>query len=131
MIADFESILKPVNQPSGEHSIKKDEHVACSYSYLITSRVPGVECEPRIYDGPDAAEHFLSSLQKELNNKIMPLIEPNVDMILNADAERRFNEATDCYHCNKPLDRDKNIIVRDHKYFQGHFRGAVHQACNL
>ena len=24
MIADFESILKPVNQASGEHSIKKD-----------------------------------------------------------------------------------------------------------
>ena len=131
MIADFESILKPVNQASGEHSIKKDEHVACSYSYLITSRVPGVEFEPRLYVGPDAAEHFLSSLRNDLNNEIMPLIERDVDMIWDTDAERRFNEATDCFICNEPLDRDKNIIVRDHEHFQGHFRGAVHQACNL
>ena len=123
MKADFESILKPVNQASGEHSIKKDEHVACSYSYLITSRVPGVEFEPRLYVGPDAAEHFLSSLQNDLNNDIMPLIERDVDMIWDDDAERRFNEATDCYICNKPLNRDQNIIVRDHDHFHGHFRG--------
>ena len=31
IIADFESILKPVNQPSGDHSMKKDEHVACLF----------------------------------------------------------------------------------------------------
>ena len=61
----------------------------------------------------------------------MPLIERDVDMIWDADAERRFNEATDCFICNEPLDRDKNIIVRDHEHFQGYFRGAAHQACNL
>ena len=101
MIADFESILKLVNQASCEHSIKKDEHVACSYSYSITSRVPHVEFEPRLYVGPDAAEHFPSSLQNVLNNKIMPLIERNVDMIWDANAERQVNKATDCYICNK------------------------------
>ena len=42
-----------------------------------------------------------------------------------------FNEATDCYICNKPLNRDQNIIVRDHDHFQREFRGAVNQACNL
>ena len=80
-----------MKQLSGEHSTKKDEHVACSYSYLITSRVPSMEFEPRLYVGPDAAEHFLSSLQNDLNNDIMPLIEHNVDMIWDDDAERRFN----------------------------------------
>ena len=72
ILADFESIFKPVNQPSVEHSIKKDENVACSYSYLITSRVPGVKFEPHLYVSPDAAEHFLLSLQNNLNNNIMP-----------------------------------------------------------
>ena len=70
-----------MNQAYGEHSVKKDEHVACSYLYLITYRVPGVEFEPRLYVGPGAAEHFLSSLQNDLNNDIMPLIERDVDMI--------------------------------------------------
>ena len=82
--ANFESILKPVHQPLGEHSIKKDEHVACSYSCLITFRVHGVQFAPRIYDGPDAVEHFL---QNDLKNEIMPLIERNVDMIWDATAK--------------------------------------------
>ena len=131
VVADYESILKPVNRLSGEHSTKKDEHVACSYSYLITSSVPGVEFESRLYVGPDAAEHFLLSLQNDLNNDIMSLIERDVDVICDDDPERRFNEATDCYICNKPLNLDQNIIVRDHDHFEGHFRGAVHQACKL
>ena len=81
--------------------------------------------------GPDAAEHFLSSLQNDLNKKIMHLIERDVDMIWKDTVEQRFNEATDCYICNKPLYRDQNIIVRDHNYFHGEFRSAVHQTCNV
>ena len=131
MIADFEIILKPVNQASGEHSMKKDEHVACSYSYLITSRVPYVEFEPCIYVGSDTAKNFLSSLQNDLKNDIMPLIKQDVDMIWYDDATRRFNEATDCYICNKPLDRDQNIIFQDHDHFHRELSGAVKETCNL
>ena len=61
----------------------------------------------------------------------MPVIERDVEMIWDDDANQRFNEATDCYICNKPLDRDQNIISRDHCHYSGYFRGAVHQACNL
>ena len=84
-----------------------------------------------LYVGPNAAEHFFSSPQNDLNKNIMPLIKRDVDMIWDDDAKRRFNEATDCYICNKPLDCDRNIIVGDHEHFQGHFRGGVHQAWNL
>ena len=93
--ADFESILKPVNQPCGEHSTKKDEHIACSYSYLITSRVPGIEFQPRLYVGLDAAEHFLTSLQTDLNTHIIPIIERDVDMIWDQDAQQKFNDVID------------------------------------
>ena len=55
--------------------------MACSYSYLTTSNVPDVEFEPRLYVGTDAAEHFLTSLQNDLNTHIMPLIERDVDMV--------------------------------------------------
>ena len=105
--------------------------MACSYSYLITSNVPDVEFEPRHYVGTDAAEHFLTSLQNDLNTHIMPLIERDVDMVFDDEAQERFNNTTDCFICNKPLNRNENVISRDHNHFTGHFRGPVHQTCNI
>ena len=128
---DFECLLKSVNQPVGQHSMKTNEHQPCSYSYFIVSRVPGVEFQPKLYVGTDAAEHFLSSLQNDLYTEIMPLIKRDVDIIWDQDARRRYENATDCYICKKPLNREQNTICADHCHFTGRFRGAVHQSCNL
>ena len=111
--------------------MKYREHLACSYAYLIVSRVPGLEFEPRLYVGEDAAEHFLTTLQRDLNTYIMPMIENDVDMIWNDDAQRRYDAATDCFIDRKPLDRENETPARDHCHFTGTFRGAAHQACNL
>ena len=51
----YESILK---QLRGDGN-KCPEHIACSYAYQIVSSVPGIEFEPRLYVGVDAADHFL------------------------------------------------------------------------
>ena len=40
----------------------------------------------------------------------------------------RFNKATYCHICKKPLNDDK---VRDHCHISGAFRGAAHNTCNL
>ena len=111
--------------------MKTNEHQPCSYSYFIVSRVPGVEFQPKLYVGTDAAEHFLSSLQNDLYTDIMPLIKRDVDIIWDQDARRRYENATDCYICKKPLNREQNTICADHCHFTGRFRGAVHQSCNL
>ena len=111
--------------------MKTNEHQPCSYSYFIVSRVPGVEFQPKLYVGTDAAEHFLSSLQNDLYTEIMPLIKRDVDIIWDQDARRRYENATDCYICKKPLNREQNTICADHCHFTGRFRGAVHQSCNL
>ena len=129
--ADFESLLEPMDTPSGKRTVKYEEHVACSYAYKIVSRVPGVEFEPRLHVGFDAAEHFLRSLQRDLYDEIMPLIDNDVDIIFDDDAKRSFDEATECFICSKPLDRENNIISKDHCHFTGRFRGAVHQSCNF
>ena len=47
----------------------------------------------------------------------MPVIKSDLEMIWDDDAEQKFNEATDCYICNKPLDHDQNIISREHCHF--------------
>ena len=74
--ADFESILKELTSKN-----KYQEHVACSYAYHIVSNIPGVEFEPRLHVGLDAAEHFIDSLQIDLNDNIVPIIEKEVEMI--------------------------------------------------
>ena len=129
--ADFESLLKPVNEPSGQHSVKYEEHVACSYAYLIVSSIPDLTFEPQLYIGPDAADHFLSSLQTDLNEQIMPLIERDVEMVWDEAAMAKFEEDVDCFICGKPLDRENELLARDHCHFTGRFRGAVHQECNF
>ena len=61
--ADFESILKQLSCDGN----KCQEHIACTYAYQIVSSVPGIEFEPRLYVGVDAADHFLNTLQEDLN----------------------------------------------------------------
>ena len=84
--------------------------------------------ELRLYVGVDAAAHFLDSLQEDLHRYIIPLIEKDVDMIWDDEAEEKFKSATHCHVCKKPVRGDK---VRDHCHFTGQFRGAAHNHCNL
>ena len=119
--AEFESILKQV-------SAKCQEHIACSYAYQIVSSIPGIGFGQRLYVGVDAAGHFLYVLQEDLNRYIISLIEKDVDMIWDDEAEEKFKPATHCHACKKPVGGDN---VRDHCDFNGRFRGAAHNHCNL
>ena len=83
------------------------------------------------YVGLDAVDNVLDSLQDDLNKFIMPLIEKDVDMIWDDDAKKQFQEATECHICKKGINRETDVVVRDHCHFTGKFRGAAHQACNL
>ena len=130
--ADFESVLHHVDISSNSgKSTRYQEHVACSYMYYIVSNIPGIEFEPRMYVGVNAAEHLLNSLQNDLYKQIMPIIERNVEMMYSEEDQYQFEGATICCICQKELNRDTQIVVRDHCHFTGKFRGAAHQVCNL
>ena len=110
---------------------KCQEHIAYSYAYQIVSSVPGVQSEPRLHVGVSDADHFLDTLQEDLNKYIMPLIEKDVDMVWNDEAKEKFESATHCHICKEKLNRLVEPNVRDHCHFTGQFRGAAHQQCNL
>ena len=82
--------------------------------------MPDVQFERRLYVSTDAAEHFLTS-------HVTPLVEHDFDMVFDDEAQERFDNAKDYYICNKPLNRNENIISQDHNHFTGYFRGPVHQ----
>ena len=133
----MESILRAY-----EDKNKVQEHACCSYAYIIVSNL--VEFEPKTYFGLNAAEHFLDSLQHDLNTHIMPIIEKDAEMIWNDDAKLKFEAATQCHICEKDLvppelhchrDEETSTIchqntenkrVRDHCHLTGNFVGASH-----
>ena len=49
-------------------------------------------------------------------------------MIWDDEAKEKFESATHCHVCTKPIGDDK---VREHCHFTGEFRGAAHQQSNL
>ena len=128
--ADFESLLEAVDIKTAKTN-KYQHHTACSYKYHIVSDVPGVSIESKLYVGRNAAEHFLDSLERELKDTIMPIINNKVDMIFDDAAREKFEAATHCHICEKPLDPNVEEIVRDHCHFTGKFRGTAHSNCNL
>ena len=124
--ADFESILKHLNDEK-----RYQEHMACPYAYQTVSNVPGIKFEPRLYLEEDAVEHFLDSLQDDLNMYIIPRIEQDVNMIWNDEAKEKFESTTHCHICEKEFDGVEDVIDRDHDHFTGSFCGAAHHQCNL
>ena len=100
------------------------EHIACSYAYQIVSSVPGIEFEPGLHVRVGAADHFLDTLQEDLNKYIIPLIEKDVDIIWNDEAKEKFESATHCHVCKTQLEVINCEIT-------GEFRGAAHSQCNL
>ena len=80
-----------------------------------------MEFDIKRYLGPNAAQHFLSTLQQDLNKYIMPLIEKDVEMVWDNDAQQKFSAATHCHICSKELNRNSQTIVKDHCHFTGKF----------
>ena len=49
-------------------------------------------------------------------------------MFLTEEDIDKFEKATKCHICDKPLGKDR---VRDHCHLTGKFRGAAHNGCNI
>ena len=86
------------------------------------------QTEPPVeYRGPDAAEHFLESLQVEESKIKCVLAEPKA-MRMTREDWLAFRAADTCHVCDKPLEGDS---VRDHCHITGKYRSAAHSASNL
>ena len=128
--ADFEALTTKVEEPeldpTKSNSQRTQHHEACSYSYIVVR----CECQtepPVEYRGPNAAEHFLESLQEE-ESKIKDVLADPKAMRITREDWLAFRTAETCHVCDKPLEGDS---VRDHCHITGEYRGAAHNACNL
>ena len=99
--ADFESIICKIQDqnfdPEKSRTQNTPQHEACGYSFIV------VRCDrktkpPVVYRGPNAAKHFLTTLQKE-EEEIRSELETSTEMIMTDDDKASFQKATHCHIC--------------------------------
>ena len=128
--ADFEALIAKVEgpepNPTKSNTQRTQHHEACSICYIMV--LCDGQTEPPVeYRGPNAAEHFLESLQEEERKIEGVLADPKARRMTQEDWHA-FHAAETCHVCDKPLKGDS---VRDHCHITGKYRGAARNACNL
>ena len=125
--ADFEALVSSCETPLGKKTKKIQEQVPCSYSY-VKIRYDGVAEPQKIFVGENAAQKFVIEIIKEANKIRKEYNNPKEMIPLTSQEQKAYNNATNCWVCNKPINNDK---VRDHCHITGKYRGPAHNACNL
>ena len=134
--ADFESILKPLDtckpNPNKSYTLKYNKHEPVSFVYYIKSFNESVyKSKLRSYvkeneEDPDTIDVFINWLEEDV--KIISEL-GNEPMIITAEEQEQFNQASNCWICGKLLNLQDR--VRDHCHFTGRYRGAACNICNL
>ena len=134
--ADFESILKPLEtckpDPNKSYTLKYNKHEPVSFVYYIKSFNESVyKSKLRSYvkeneEDPDTIDVFINWLEEDV--KIISEL-GNEPMIITAEEQEQFNQASNCWICGKLLNLQDR--VRDHCHFTGRYRGAACNICNL
>ena len=134
--ADFESIVKPLDtcepDPNKSYTLKYQKHEPVSFVYYIKSFNESVyKSKLRSYvkeneEDPDTIDVFINWLEEDV--KIIAGL-GNEKMIITAEEEEQFKQASNCWICHKKLNLEDR--VRDHCHYTGRYRGAAHNICNL
>ena len=99
--ADFESIIHKIQGPNLDPEKSGTQntahHEACGYSFIVV-RCDGETKPPIVYRGPNAANHFLETLQKE-EEEIRSELENPKESIMTNDDKASFRKATHCHIC--------------------------------
>ena len=134
--ADFECYNKPIHtttpDPNKSYTKKLTKHEPASFVYYIKSFNENVyKSQLRTYikekeEDPDVIDVFINWLEEDVK-QIANL--GNEKMIITAEEEEEFKQASNCWICRKLLNIQDR--VRDHCHFTGRYRGAAHNKCNL
>ena len=99
-----------------------------------TSSFKSIENKHNVYRGKDCIKKFYESLRKHVM-KIINFKKKKLKL-LSKEQQESYENAKICYISkekfeNKYVKDKKYCKVRDHCYYTGKYRGAVHSICNL
>lgn len=123
--ADFETILKKIDNNLHLNSRPYEEHIACGYSLVIVNSKGHVEYS-NYYRGENAAKEFLHDLKKS-SEKFIKIQQSYTPMNpLTSKEIEDFENATECYLCNKKFNLTSedgfiDIKVHDHCHITGNY----------
>ena len=131
--ADFESILKPVDNKKGANTKQFQKHEPSGYCYLIKCFDDNV-FEPRLKrytkksDDEDVSLKFIKSLEKSVR-KIHKKFKFPKRILMREEDKKDFENAEKCYACGIKFD-EKVEKGKDHCHYTGKYRGAACSKCN-
>ena len=144
LYADFESILKPVDERYKEKMNRTwaGRKGKASYTEKINTDVPSEWCVHsnfaygdvpnllKMYRVKDCVERFVEYIQEEVKRLYATF--PLQLMTRLTDVLKRENEAAEkCRISLKEFNDTRNKKVRDHRHYTGLYRGAAHNNCIL
>ncbi|WP_375671641.1 hypothetical protein, partial [Bartonella sp. CL27QHWL] len=136
--ADFESISEPLlvvsnddsssNTNNNTISKKLFKQIASAVGIYVHSDYPQLYTSQyfscRNSNVVDIFCNFLIKMEEQFSN----LLNSNSPLIMTDEDWKRYQLETHCYYCNQLLGYDK---VKDHDHYNGKYRGASHNSCNL
>ena len=140
LYADFESILKPVDERYRDKmdTMKAGRKGKAPYTEKISKHIPSGWCvhstfaygdvpDPlKMYRGKDCVEKFVEYIEEEVRRLYATF--PQQPMTELTDVLKREHEAAEkCHICLKEFNDPKNKKVRDHCHYTGSYRGGSPQ----
>ena len=122
--ADFEAWNK-ISEKTTQEPLAFGIYILSEYPNLMKSEY----IEFMTGDGESCIPTFVNLLIN-LQDKFYNLLHVNYPINMNEEDELNFQNAVNCYYCNRELKDDR---VRDHDHYKANnnYRGASHQSCNL
>ena len=143
MVADFESFLVPMNEPSGGRTRKIQEHIPVAYGIkvVVAPEYQHLDCFQEFQEMPiiiETANTLNNDLSRNFLQKVHDLGHHIKETIVNQDQPliwregeyQQYLEATHCHICEAPI-KDQDQKVADHCHLTSWFRGAAHNDCNI
>ena len=133
MYTDFESILKPIEEPSPnpeEPYIKEiNQHIPSGFCVYSKFAYGKIENPLKLYRGEDCVEVFCDYVENEVKRLCHMFPEKPMKPLMSKQW-KKFKRARKCHICFKEFEQD-NPKVRDHCHYTGQYRGATYTKCNL
>ena len=135
--ADFEAFTQKLDDDKPRdnkysYTSQYEKHSPSGFCYYIKCSFDESYDQKVMYtkrsEDEDVSQIFVERLEYDIRRLYHRYYKFPKKMFLTEEDLDKFEKATKCHICDKPLGKDR---VRDHCHLTGKFRGAAHNGCNI
>ena len=102
---------------------------SCLYLKIISEYPNLLENQDKLFTGPTCVKE-LAKYIVEIEPLFKKLLNTSITYIQESGDSDNFNNSNKCYYCNKKFETNDNKVL-DHDHYNGRYRGAAHNDCNV